>query len=257
MDRARGPTEWDAETYDAVSDPQFSWGIEVLERLELSGDEIGARRRLRLGPSHRRAGEAPPRRPRDRGRRLRGDDRQGAGAARDGADYIVADLSELELAEPVDLIFSTATFHWILDHDRLFARLRAGAAAGWPPGRAVRRRRQRRRARAGDRRGRGQARVRPALRGRRRVWNFAAPEETEERLRAGRLRRRPLLAGAEAGQPPEPARVHLDRHPRAAARPAPGGAARPLRRSRPRRVDEPAGARLRAAQHRGVGSADA
>ena len=35
----RGPREWDAETYDRVSDPQFNWGIEVLERLELNGDE--------------------------------------------------------------------------------------------------------------------------------------------------------------------------------------------------------------------------
>ena len=34
-----GPREWDAETYDAVSDPQFNWGMEVLERLELRGDE--------------------------------------------------------------------------------------------------------------------------------------------------------------------------------------------------------------------------
>jgi len=34
-----GPIEWDAETYDAVSDPQFAWGMEVLERLELRGDE--------------------------------------------------------------------------------------------------------------------------------------------------------------------------------------------------------------------------
>ena len=31
--------EWDAETYDQVSDPQFNWGMEGLERLELSGDE--------------------------------------------------------------------------------------------------------------------------------------------------------------------------------------------------------------------------
>lgn len=35
-----GAREWDAETYDAVSDPQFEWGMEVLERLELRGDEI-------------------------------------------------------------------------------------------------------------------------------------------------------------------------------------------------------------------------
>ena len=35
-----GAREWDAETYDAVSDPQFEWGMEVLERLELRGDEV-------------------------------------------------------------------------------------------------------------------------------------------------------------------------------------------------------------------------
>jgi trans-aconitate 2-methyltransferase len=33
------------------------------------------------------------------------------------------DLLELEVAEPVDLVFSTATFHWIPDHERLFDRL--------------------------------------------------------------------------------------------------------------------------------------
>jgi len=39
------------------------------------------------------------------------------------ADVRVADLLELELDRPVDAILSTATFHWIKDHDRLFARL--------------------------------------------------------------------------------------------------------------------------------------
>jgi trans-aconitate 2-methyltransferase len=33
------------------------------------------------------------------------------------------DLVELELPEPVDVAFSNATFHWIPDHDALFARL--------------------------------------------------------------------------------------------------------------------------------------
>ena len=32
--------------------------------------------------------------------------------------------------EPVDLIVSTATFHWILDHERLFARLYAALRPG-------------------------------------------------------------------------------------------------------------------------------
>ncbi len=44
------------------------------------------------------------------------------------------DLLRLEVQEPVDLILSTATFHWIKDHERLFGRL-AGALK--PGGRLV------------------------------------------------------------------------------------------------------------------------
>jgi trans-aconitate 2-methyltransferase len=40
------------------------------------------------------------------------------------------DLLELELTEPVDLVVSTATFHWILDHDGLFARMHAALRPG-------------------------------------------------------------------------------------------------------------------------------
>ena len=38
--------------------------------------------------------------------------------------------AELELEEPVDAILSTATFHWIADHERLFARLHAALRPG-------------------------------------------------------------------------------------------------------------------------------
>ena len=41
----------------------------------------------------------------------------------DEVELIVRDLVDLELEEPVDAIFSNATFHWILDHRRLFERL--------------------------------------------------------------------------------------------------------------------------------------
>jgi len=44
------------------------------------------------------------------------------------------DLLSLEVEERVDLIFSTATFHWIWDHDRLFENL---ARAIKPGGRLV------------------------------------------------------------------------------------------------------------------------
>ena len=37
----------------------------------------------------------------------------------------VSDLVELEVPEPVDAVLSTAVFHWIPDHDELFARLHA------------------------------------------------------------------------------------------------------------------------------------
>ena len=40
------------------------------------------------------------------------------------------DLLDLEAPEPVDFIFSAATFHWIADHERLFRRLRAALKPG-------------------------------------------------------------------------------------------------------------------------------
>ncbi|MFL5957235.1 MAG: class I SAM-dependent methyltransferase, partial [Solirubrobacterales bacterium] len=33
------PREWDATTYDRVSTPQLEWGLRVLDRLPLRGDE--------------------------------------------------------------------------------------------------------------------------------------------------------------------------------------------------------------------------
>ena len=41
----------------------------------------------------------------------------------DRATVLCQDLVELDLPEPVDAIFSNATFHWIHDHDALFAAL--------------------------------------------------------------------------------------------------------------------------------------
>jgi trans-aconitate 2-methyltransferase len=41
----------------------------------------------------------------------------------DRAKIFCQDLVELSLPEPVDAIFSNATFHWIPDHDALFAAL--------------------------------------------------------------------------------------------------------------------------------------
>jgi trans-aconitate 2-methyltransferase len=178
-----GPREWDAETYDAISDPQFSWGMGVLERLELRGDEDV----IDAGCGSGRVTEELLKRLRD-GSMLAVDASEAmVTKARERlgerASYLVADLAELQVDEPVDLVFSTATFHWILDHEALFAHLHAALKPG---GRLV--------AQCG---GRGNVAehakaiaavaIRPEyvdhFEGMTLMWNFAGPEETEERLR--------------------------------------------------------------------------
>ncbi len=178
-----GAREWDAETYDAVSDPQFEWGMEVLERLELRGDEAAVDAGCGSG---RVTAELAERLPGGRVIAVDGSEAMVAKAQErlgDGAEYLVSDLTELELGEPVDLIFSTATFHWIGDHDRLFQQLRGNLKPG---GRLV--------AQCGGMgnvAAHGQAIAAVAadpdygqhLGGAKGLWNFASPEETEPRLR--------------------------------------------------------------------------
>lgn len=178
-----GSKEWDAQTYDRVSDPQYEWGLEVLQRLELAGNEFVMDAGCGSGRVTAKLLEKLP-----EGRVLCVDAskqmiEKAHEALGDRADYLVADLSELEVREPVDLIFSTATLHWVLDHDRLFARLHDPLKPG---GRLV--------AQCG---GEGnvaehaEAIVSVATRpeyidhfqGLEMIWNFAPPDATEERLR--------------------------------------------------------------------------
>jgi trans-aconitate 2-methyltransferase len=179
-----GAREWDAETYDAISDPQFEWGTEVLERLELRGDEVAVDAGCGSG---RVTAELAARVPDGRVIAVDGSAAMVEKAKErlgDRAGYLVSDLVELELDEPVDLVFSTATFHWIHDHDRLFRQMRAALKPG---GRLV--------AQCG---GHGNVAEHTEaiaavasdpdygqhLSGSKALWNFATPEETEPRLAA-------------------------------------------------------------------------
>jgi trans-aconitate 2-methyltransferase len=116
--------DWDAASYDRVSDPQFHWALEQLQRLgPLRGDEVV----LDAGcGSGRVTAELVRRVPRGR---VYGIDvapsmvAHARKALGDRAVILCRDLVELELPEPVELVFSNATFHWIDDHDRLFAAL--------------------------------------------------------------------------------------------------------------------------------------
>ena len=104
----------------------------------------------------------------------------------DRATILCQDLLELELPEPIDTAFSNATFHWIHDHDRLFARLYAAIKPG---GQLV--------AQCGGRRNIDSFRVladtvaatepfAPYFGDWVRPWNYAGAEETKARLeRAG------------------------------------------------------------------------
>ena len=126
MSAARPPSrDWDAVTYDRVSDVQFGWALEQLERTELRGDEVV----LDAGcGSGRVTAELVRRVPRGR---VYGVDvapsmvEHARAALGDRATVLCQDLIELDLPEPVDLVFSNATFHWIHDHDALFVALRA------------------------------------------------------------------------------------------------------------------------------------
>jgi trans-aconitate 2-methyltransferase len=178
-----GAREWDAETYDAVSDPQLEWGMEVLERLEPRGDELAVDAGCGSG---RVTAELADRLPGGRVIAVDGSEAMVEKAKErlgERADYLLSDLVELELEEAVDLVFSTATFHWVQDHDRLFRQLRAVLRPG---GRLV--------AQCG---GQGNVAVhtqaiaavaaRPEyarhLSEAKALWNFASPQETEARLR--------------------------------------------------------------------------
>ena len=82
------------------------------------------------------------------------------------------------------------------------------------------------------------------------MWNFATPEETEERLQRRRLRSGPLLARGQARPARGPVRLHDHRDDGSAPGAPPGGASPPLRGGGTRGRGRSAGPQLRAAQHR-------
>ncbi len=113
--------DWDAATYDRVSDVQLRNGLEVLDRLSLKGNETV----LDAGcGSGRLTAEIAARLPEGRVIACDGSPAmvESTRAAVPEAEVFLADLAELELDEPVDAIFSNAVIHWIPDHTALFRR---------------------------------------------------------------------------------------------------------------------------------------
>jgi len=175
-------TPWDASAYDRSSEPQQEWASDVLSRLAGTAQDATV---LDVGCGTGRVTEAllalVP-----RGRVLALDasaDMVELARRRlgDRAKVWCQDVLDLDLEEPVDAVLSTATLHWVTDHDRLWTRL-AGALR--PGGKLE--------IQCG---GEGNIRsvrevidavateVAPELVGWS-PWVFAGPQETEERLRS-------------------------------------------------------------------------
>lgn len=118
-------TAWDAKAYHQVSNPQFEWGKRVLDRLVLRGDETVVDVGCGTGRLTALLADRLP-----RGRVIAADRDAGMIAeARahlapfgDRVDFMVVSALDLPRLE-ADAIFSTATFHWITDHDALFRAL--------------------------------------------------------------------------------------------------------------------------------------
>jgi trans-aconitate 2-methyltransferase len=158
---------WDAGTYDKVADPQEAWAREVLERATIGPDDVVLDAGCGTGRTTRLLLERTP--------HVIGVDADAemVAKARENlprVEILQQDLLELQLAEPVDVVFSGAVFHWITDHETLFARLHAALKPG---GRLV--------AQCG---GHGNIAAVLAVVGERPgTWLYATPDDTERRLR--------------------------------------------------------------------------
>ena len=121
---------WSGAAYDRLSGPMAAMGLAVLERLPLNGDETVIDAGCGSGRVTEALLEQLPR------GRVIGVDASASmiDAARerlgDRGELHVADLVSFDLGLRADAILSTATFHWIADHDALFARLRAHLRPG-------------------------------------------------------------------------------------------------------------------------------
>jgi trans-aconitate methyltransferase len=125
--------DWDAKTYERISEPQFAWGKRVLERLPLRGDETvvdagcGAGRLTELLAAKVPHGRVVAI---DASDTMLEQARQRLAPLGDRVSFVRADVATHVEHPPVDAVFSTATFHWVRDHDALFDSIFASLRPG-------------------------------------------------------------------------------------------------------------------------------
>jgi trans-aconitate 2-methyltransferase len=177
--------DWNAGVYHKVSDPQFEWGRRVLAALDLAGDERVADIGCGTGRLTRELAGRVPRGfvlALDRSASMLEQATRYLRDLRPTVELARADAAALPLRDTVDVVFSTATFHWVLDHDALFesifVALRRGgrlhAQCGGGPN--LKRLRDRSAALCDVQP------FAPHFRGWASPWHYATPESTTERL---------------------------------------------------------------------------
>jgi trans-aconitate 2-methyltransferase len=176
--------DWDAKSYHRVSVPHEEWARSVLDRLPLEGTETvldagcGSGRVTgllieRLSEGKVVAVDGSP--------SMVEEVRE---VLRPGDEALIADLTELELAQEVDAAFSSAVFHWILDHDALFRRLHAVLKPGGRIAAQCGGAGNIERLRANSAEVASREPYAEHFEGFSEPWNYAGAEETEARLRA-------------------------------------------------------------------------
>jgi trans-aconitate methyltransferase len=126
--------EWNARVYHRVSTPQLEWGLVVLARLPLTGRELVLDIGCGTGRLTEKLVERLP-----HGRAIGIDlSSNMLTSAREHLrprfgtqiQFVFADAARLPFAERADAVFSTATFHWVLDHLTLFRSIHAALRPG-------------------------------------------------------------------------------------------------------------------------------
>lgn len=129
--------EWNAQVYHRASNPHVSWGAGVVGAATLQGDERVADVGCGTGRVTEQLLERLPLGSViaiDRSQNMIDEARTHLESRFPGkVTFLQGDLLELtpeDVGQPVDVVFSTATFHWIRDHDTLFRNLFAITSPG-------------------------------------------------------------------------------------------------------------------------------
>ncbi len=181
--------EWDSAAYHRLSDPQFGWALKVVHRLESLAPPSRAHILDAGCGTGRVTAELLRRFPHSQVTAVDASENMLAQARvtlqefgpRASVEH--SDLLDIPYSDAFDVVFSTAVFHWIKDHDRLFAVLlralkRGGLliaqCGGGPNLKRVRDRVQHLIE---------SEKFKQYFQDRQRVWEYPGPELTEDRLR--------------------------------------------------------------------------